>query len=129
MLKNLGINAGKRGGGTLKFASRSALALFLATTSVATFTPPPPAYAQAYSFTAVEIEGNRRIEAATILSYLGVTRGGETLSAAELNDGYRRLQGSGLFEKVEIFPQGNTLVVRVQEYPTINRVSIEATAV
>ena len=122
MLKNLGFNAGIAGG-TLKFASRSALVLFLASTSVATFTP-QPAVAQAYAFTRVEIEGNRRIEAATILSYLGVVRG-ETLSAAELNDGYRRLQGSGLFEKVEIFPQGNLLVVRVQEYPTINRISVE----
>lgn len=122
MLKNLGFNAGIAGG-TLKFASRSALALFLATTAVATFQPQPVA-AQAYNFTRVEIEGNRRIEAATILSYLGIVRG-ETLSAAELNDGYRRLQGSGLFEKVEIFPRGNVLVVQVQEYPTINRISIE----
>ncbi|WP_421704210.1 outer membrane protein assembly factor BamA [Aliiroseovarius sp.] len=122
MLKNLGFNAGIAGG-TVKIASRSALALFLATTSV-TSLPPQQAVAQAYVFTQVEIEGNRRIEAATILSYLGVVRG-ETVSAAALNDGYRRLQGSGLFEKVEIIPQGNKLVIRVQEYPTINRVSIE----
>ncbi|WP_300518583.1 outer membrane protein assembly factor BamA [Aliiroseovarius sp.] len=122
MLKNSGINAGIAGG-TLRFATRSALALFLATTAV-TSLPPQPAAAQTYAFTRVEIEGNRRIEAATILSYLGVERG-ETLSAAELNDGYRRLQGSGLFERVALVPQGNLLVVRVQEFPTINRVSIE----
>ncbi len=122
MLKNLGIHAGREGRAR-KLVARGALALLLAST--ATFTVAPvPAQAQAYSFSQVEIEGNRRIEAATILTYLGVTRG-KTLSAAELNDGYRRLQGSGLFEKVEIIPRGRLLVVRVQEYPTINRISIE----
>lgn len=122
MLNNLGIQSGA-GDRTKKFVGRSALALFLATASVSGLSV-TPAVAQAYSFTQVQIEGNRRIEAATILSYLGVTKG-ETLSAAKLNDGYQALQRSGLFERVEIFPQGNLLVVRVQEYPTINRVSVE----
>lgn len=104
-------------------ATSSGLAIFLATTSIYTATP-QMASAQAYAFNKVEIEGTQRIEAATILSYLGIARG-ETISAAALNDGYQRLVGSGLFEDVKLLPRGNVLVVKVREYPTINVVSVE----
>lgn len=83
-----------------------------------------PAQAQTYSFNRVEIEGTQRIEAATILSYLGIVQG-QAVSAAQLNDGYQRLVGSGLFEDVKVIPRGNVLVVQVREYPTINVVSVE----
>jgi outer membrane protein insertion porin family len=48
-----------------------------------------------------------------------------TVSAAELNDAYQRIVASGLFETVEIVPQGNTLVIRVVEYPTVNVIAFE----
>lgn len=101
----------------------SGLAVFLAVSGV-TVAAPQVAVAQAYAFQRIEIEGTQRIEAATILSYLGIARG-ETVSAARLNDGYQRLVGSGLFEDVQILPRGNTLVVKVREHPTINVVSVE----
>ncbi|WP_121064921.1 outer membrane protein assembly factor BamA [Chachezhania antarctica] len=82
------------------------------------------ALAQSYRFTDLKIEGAQRIEPATIISYLGVERGQE-ISAAQLNDGYQRLVDSGAFETVELVPQGSTLVVKVNEYPTINRISFE----
>ncbi|WP_424940000.1 outer membrane protein assembly factor BamA [Aliiroseovarius sp. S253] len=104
-------------------ASSSGLAIFLAISGAAATTP-MPAQAQAYSFNKVEIEGTQRIEAATILSYLGIAQG-EVVSAAQLNDGYQRLVASGLFEDVQIIPRGNVLVVKVREYPTINVVSVE----
>ncbi|SFE08032.1 outer membrane protein assembly factor BamA [Roseivivax sediminis] len=85
---------------------------------------PTQAAAQSYTFTNVSIEGNRRIEAGTILSYAGIARG-ETVSGGELNAAYQRIQESGLFESVEIVPQGSTLVIRVVEYPTVNTISIE----
>lgn len=97
--------------------------LFLGLTSVAASVPQMAA-AQSYSFSSVQIEGSQRIEAATILSYLGIAKG-ESVSAAALNDGYQRLVASGLFEKVDILPQGRLLVVRVVEHPTINRISVE----
>ncbi len=59
-----------------------------------------------------------------ILSYADIARG-ESLTAGELNDAYQRLVNSGLFETVELVPQGNTLVIRVEERPTINRITIE----
>ncbi|WP_236016421.1 outer membrane protein assembly factor BamA [Salipiger abyssi] len=85
---------------------------------------PEQAEAQTFSFSNVSIEGNQRIEPGTILSYAGIARGAP-VSAAQLNDAYQRISASGLFETVEIVPQGNTLVIRVVEYPTINRIAFE----
>ncbi|PWJ19314.1 outer membrane protein assembly factor BamA [Jannaschia seohaensis] len=83
--------------------------------------------AQTFRFTEFEIQGNTRIEAATILTNLGVAPG-QTVSAGQLNDGFQRLQGSGLFQRVEIIPQGGKLLILVDEFPTINRISIEGNA-
>ncbi|SFN35958.1 Beta-barrel assembly machine subunit BamA [Roseovarius lutimaris] len=82
------------------------------------------AEAQSYRFSSVTIEGNQRIEPSTILSYAGIARN-ETVSAGELNDAYQRILASGLFEQAEVVPQGNRLVIRVTEYPTINRIAFE----
>ncbi|MFN3525042.1 MAG: outer membrane protein assembly factor BamA [Paracoccus sp. (in: a-proteobacteria)] len=83
---------------------------------------PMPAFAQAFS--QVRIEGNQRVEDGAILSFLNLPAG-QSLSPGQINDGLQRLQNSGLFETVEIIPQGGTLVVRVREYPTISRISFE----
>lgn len=85
---------------------------------------PTTAAAQTYVFNNVSIEGSQRIEAGTVLSYAGIARG-QSISAGELNEAFQRLQASGLFESVELVPQGSTLVIKVVEYPTINLVAIE----
>ena len=82
------------------------------------------AVAQSYSFAAVKIEGNSFVDAATILSYAGITRGA-SISAGDLNDAYQRIVASGLFESVELQPSGGTLVIKVVEYPTINIVDFQ----
>ncbi len=84
----------------------------------------PAAQAQTYTFSSFEVQGNTRIDTASILSNLGVTAN-QPISAGELNDGFQRLQSSGLFETVEIVPDGARLVIVVNEFPTINRISIE----
>ncbi|MFO1202743.1 MAG: outer membrane protein assembly factor BamA [Tabrizicola sp.] len=100
-----------------------ATAVFLgaATASLPMLTP---AYAQSYSFSNVKIEGNDRVDAATILNYAGISRGQE-VSAGGLNDAYQRIMNSGLFETVELVPQGATLLIKVVEYPIVNVISIE----
>ncbi|MEP5761100.1 MAG: outer membrane protein assembly factor BamA [Litoreibacter sp.] len=85
------------------------------------------AAAQSFSISQVQIDGNQRIEDATIVNFLDITRG-QQVSASELNDAFQRMQRSGLFESVDIVPVGNTLVVTVKEFPTINRVNIEGNA-
>jgi outer membrane protein insertion porin family len=86
--------------------------------------PAGMAQAQSYSFSTVQVDGNQRIEAGTILSYAGIARG-QTVSAAQLNDAYQRILASGLFEQVSLEPRGGTLVISVTEFPTINRISFE----
>jgi outer membrane protein insertion porin family len=83
-----------------------------------------PAFAQVYSFSNVVVEGNVRVDPATILAYAGISRG-EEVSAAALNDAYQRIANSGLFETVEVIPQGSTLLIRVAEYPVVNVISFE----
>ena len=83
-----------------------------------------PADAQNYSFNKVVIDGNVRIESSAILSQAGIERG-QTVSAGQLKDSFQKLQNSGLFESVTIFPVGNTLKITVVERPTINSVNFE----
>lgn len=100
-----------------------ATAVFIGTATVSTpFLK--PAFAQVFSFSNVQVEGNTRVDAATIVNYAGIKRGDE-VSAAALNDAYQRVVNSGLFETVEMIPQGSTLVIRVQEYPIVNVINFE----
>ncbi len=85
---------------------------------------PGGALAANYAFSSVQIEGLAAIDPGTVTTLLGFGRG-ETVSDAELNDGYQRLAGSGLFDKVELIPSGGTLIVRLTEYPMIARINIE----
>ena len=101
----------------------AATALFFGV-SGASLIAPSAAVAQSYNFSSVQIVGTDKIEAATVLSYLGFGKN-QTVSAAQLNDAYQRLQGSGLFDTVQLQPSGRTLVVRVQEQSFISRINIE----
>lgn len=83
-----------------------------------------PLGAQDFRFGNVVIEGNARIESGTILTLAGIARN-EALSAGQLNDAAQRIRESGLFESVDVVPQGGTLVIRVVEYPTIANIGIE----
>ncbi|MCT4577368.1 outer membrane protein assembly factor BamA [Donghicola sp.] len=113
----------RKAGGFAKAAGLMASVAVLSTFTSVVATP-TVAVAQSFAFNSVEIDGNQRIEDATILSYMGIARG-QTVSAAEVNAGFRRLEDSGLFESVDVQPRGNTLVINVVEYPTVNRISFE----
>ncbi len=101
----------------------ASLALFLAFSGVSGLVA-SQVLAQEYRFDQVRVEGNQRVEPAAILGFAGIARG-TPLSAGQLNDAYQNILSSGLFETVEITPQGRTLLITVKEYPTINRISIE----
>lgn len=115
----------KRGNGTVARASRLLSGgMVFALTATTCLVTPNLALAQNYSFSQVAIQGNDRIEPRTILTLAGIGKG-EAVTAGQLNDAYQRLQGSGLFESVELKPQGGKLVIAVQEYPTVNVVAFE----
>ncbi|MGX9350251.1 outer membrane protein assembly factor BamA [Shimia sp. W99] len=88
---------------------------------------PNLASAQQYQFGSISVEGNQRIESAAVISYSGL-KTGQTVSAGQLNAAYQRVLASGLFETVELVPSGNRLVIKVQEYPTINLINFEGNA-
>ncbi len=80
----------------------------------------------AYSQTvdSIIVEGNRRVEAATIRSYFKAGPGGH-LNAQILDDGYKALYATGLFQDVRISQSGGRIVVSVLENPVINRIAFE----
>lgn len=85
---------------------------------------PSQATAQNFTFNSVQVEGNQRIETSTIVTRAGIARG-QQVTAGQLNDAYKRILDSGVFETVEIIPRGSTLVIKVSEYPTINKINFE----
>ncbi len=85
---------------------------------------PGRAQAQSFTFNTVRVEGNQRIESATIVTYAGIAKG-KAITAGELNDAYQRVLDSGVFETVEFTPSGATLIIKVTEYPTINLINFE----
>lgn len=83
-----------------------------------------PQPAAAVVFNSIQVQGNQQIETGAVLSTLALPQG-QDLSPGQINDGLQRLQNSGLFETVELIPQGGTLVVQVREYPIVNQISFE----
>lgn len=84
----------------------------------------PIASAQTFNFNAIDIQGNARTNDASVLEVAGLSPG-QSISAGQVNDALQRLQNSGLFERVDVAPSGNTLIITVVEFPTINRIAIE----
>ncbi|MDB3927903.1 outer membrane protein assembly factor BamA [Paracoccaceae bacterium] len=84
----------------------------------------PCAEAQSYVFSKFEVSGNQRIESNTILNYAGLERD-VTISAGALNTAYRNILASGLFERVDMEPVGDTLKILVVELPTLNQIVFE----
>jgi len=83
-----------------------------------------PGQAQNFRFSNFDVTGNERISDSAILTTAGIAPGA-TVTAGQVNDALQRLQNSGLFQSVEITPRGGTLVIEVEEYPTINRITVE----
>lgn len=115
----LDMRASKRAGHPLQTIAAS---LFLF--SMVTVGSVSQAQAQSFRFNTVSVEGNALIDDASILSYARIIRS-RSMSAAELNAAYQRVATTGFFRSVDFVPQGNTLVIQVEEYPLISRISIE----
>jgi outer membrane protein insertion porin family len=92
-------------------------------TSPARATPPAPMPAGGI-IQAVRVEGNRRIEAGTIRSYM-LVQPGDPFDPGRLDRSLKTLYATGLFQNVELNRQGNTLVVHVVENPLVTQVAFE----
>ena len=93
------------------------------TLSLAVWTIGGPLAAQT-RVNAIDVEGNLRIPASTIISLADLQRG-EVASDAQINDAVQRIINSGLFETVDVVQTGAGLRFVVVERPTINRINIE----
>ncbi|WP_423820786.1 outer membrane protein assembly factor BamA [Salinisphaera sp. SPP-AMP-43] len=84
------------------------------------------AWAQSYDFQIanIKVEGVKRLEPGTVLTYLPVSVG-DRMSEIRAQQSIRALYDSGLFENVALDRQGDTLVVNVAERPEIASFKIE----
>ncbi|WBV42039.1 outer membrane protein assembly factor BamA [Pseudoroseomonas cervicalis] len=72
----------------------------------------------------IDVQGNQRIEADTIRSYM-LLQPGDAFDADRLDRSLRTLFATGLFRDVKLSRQGDRILVQVQENPIVNRVAFE----
>jgi outer membrane protein insertion porin family len=72
----------------------------------------------------IKLEGNRRIESGTILSYM-LVRPGDPFDPGRIDRSLKTLYATGLFQDVNLTRQGDALVVTLVENPLVNRVAFE----
>jgi outer membrane protein insertion porin family len=72
----------------------------------------------------IEVEGNRRVDAATVRSYFHAAPDGR-LDEAARDAALKALVATGLFDKVTIERAGERLIVHLHEAPVLDRVAFE----
>ncbi len=72
----------------------------------------------------IVVEGNRRVDAATVRSYFHAAPNGKFDDAAR-DAALKTLIATGLFDKVSIDRSGERLVVHLSEAPVLDRVAFE----
>ena len=72
----------------------------------------------------IRVDGNKRIESATVLSYIPI-KAGKSFDQSDLDLALKDLYATGYFSDVKINRQGDTLVIDVTENAIINRVVFE----
>jgi len=118
-----------------RFLTASLLTIFCVTAAVAQPAPPPgaspvspvaPPGARlgAGIIQAINVVGNRRIEAGTIRSYM-LVRPGDPFDPDRLDRSVKTLFSTGLFQDVQLSRQGDVLIVSVAENPLVNKVAFE----
>ena len=73
---------------------------------------------------AINVEGNQRVDDATVISYMTVEVG-RTYTSAAADQSLKALFDTGLFSDVTISLRGSTVVIVVVENPVVNRVAFE----
>lgn len=82
------------------------------------------AAAQSTAISSIVVQGNQRVEAETIRSYLTFSAG-DPYDPGEVNQSLKTLFATGLFKDVRIRRQYSTVVVVVVENPVVARVRFE----
>ena len=104
---------------TIRFASLVAISsLLLAAPSFAQEDSP------VFTVGDIRVEGLQRVTEGTVYNYLPINIG-DTLSQQRLREAVRALYDTGFFRDVEMRREGNTLIVVVNERPTIESFEIK----
>ena len=91
----------------------------------AAFSAVQPAEAQSGTvINTIRVEGNQRIEAETVRSYM-LIRPGDVYEPGIVDQSLKRLFSTGLFADVTIRLESQTVIVSLQENPIINRIAFE----
>ncbi|MEP3279178.1 MAG: outer membrane protein assembly factor BamA [Stappiaceae bacterium] len=80
--------------------------------------------AEAATVSRIVVQGNTRVEAETVESYMTI-QPGRSFSAADVDESLKTLFATGLFTDVKIAQRGGALVVTVTENPLIGQISFE----
>ena len=72
----------------------------------------------------IKIEGLQRITDGTVLNYLPIAYG-ETIDKDSVQTAIRALYSTDFFHDIELFREGGSLIVKVEERPTIGKLEIE----
>jgi outer membrane protein insertion porin family len=99
-------------------------AVWVAVVGVSLWGPGFISPAAAQTIRSIQVEGNHRIEAETVRSYMQIAPG-DAYSAEKVDASLKVLFRTGLFSDVKISRRNDVLVVLVEENPIINRVSFE----
>ncbi len=84
----------------------------------------PASNAHATVVSRIDVEGNQRVDDATIRAYV-VIRPGKNFGSQEEDESLKALFDTGLFSNVNLNVRGSALVVVVVENPVINEVAFE----
>ena len=80
--------------------------------------------AETFELSSISVEGNNRLSNAAVANYSQLNIG-DAVSSQDLNEAYKSIIGTELFRSVVFERNGNDLLIKVDEYPTVNRVSFE----
>lgn len=83
-----------------------------------------PAYERPSIIKSVQVQGNQRVEANTVASYLLFSRG-DPYDESRMDLSIKTLYATGLFADVAIDPRDGNVLIQVVENPIINRVILE----
>ena len=103
---------------------KSLLKMIFCNTIIVFFLISPNFALSQFNIKEIIVSGNSEVSAETIIAMSGLSKS-NNMSANSINEGFRRLSDSGLFQNVVLNPVGTRLIISVIENPIISNVDFE----
>ena len=103
---------------------KSLLRMIFCNTIIVFFLISPNFALSQFNIKEIIVSGNSEVSAETIIAISGLSKS-NNMSANSINEGFRRLSDSGLFQNVVLNPVGTRLIISVVENPIISNVDFE----